>query len=229
MAHKPIESFAQLHEVLGELDAAGYGAYHGIFRGHADESWPTRPGIGRIKFYSGRNWTEEESLLFVKFKQRAVPFSELSPKTDWEWLTIAQHHGLPTRLLDWTRNPLVAAYFAVSGELDKDGALLVGKDFEPADLLKSPFETDGIRQFEPSHLTRRLQVQAGLFTIHEDATKDLPVKDFQKVVISKDAKRKLRHELYWYGIHQESLFPDLDGLARHLRWLRAENWWTPRS
>lgn len=89
------------------------------FRGQSDSRWNLTPSLARYP-----NGVEAEISLMKRFKQNAIPLSRTRPLSEWEWLFLMQHHGVPTRLLDWTESPLVGLYFAVSGEVSNiPGAL----------------------------------------------------------------------------------------------------------
>lgn len=77
------------------------------YRGIAREHFSLLPSLARL----GRPYPNMERNLLKQFQKYA--HKELVEKdTDWHWLSVAQHHGLPTRLLDWTYSPFVALHFA---------------------------------------------------------------------------------------------------------------------
>lgn len=202
-------------------------AYDGetvIFRGVRDATFALLPKVGRPELNLRGELLETELELLRLFKQRALPHLRLAPRDDWEWLAIAQHHGLATRLLDWTRNPLVAAYFAVEDDLPSDSAVYVYRNryYLGTEDWPNPFEYNRVGKFVPAHVTERIIAQAGLFTIHPDPRKPFENEHVDKIVIPAEARRSIRHTLYQYGIHRASLFPGLDGLATHLNWLRRK-------
>ncbi|WP_323098239.1 FRG domain-containing protein [Intrasporangium sp. YIM S08009] len=77
------------------------------FRGHARSSYSLTPSSFRPPGYD-----QHEGAMLKRFMQDAQSFLVEGPADRWEWLFLAQHHGVPTRLLDWSENALIALYFA---------------------------------------------------------------------------------------------------------------------
>jgi hypothetical protein len=106
-------------------------SYFQWYRGHADLSWELIPKVQRSFTGSEEELFRKERNLTNDFQMRAsvLPMAKPRPKLDEDasWLTLMQHYGLPTRLLDWTRSPLVALYFAVCEESNwsKDACIWV--------------------------------------------------------------------------------------------------------
>ncbi len=203
---------------------------HFIFRGQADD-WPLVPKGWRNGFVG-----KDQELLRSWKRQAVSMFDSSRINSEWDWLSVAQHHGLATRLLDWTLNPLVAAFFATESCYSKDapkecdGVIYVTRFQTPAviedDELKTmtPFsDLEGrVRLLWPNRIAARISAQAGLFTLHgnnqEIDQHTLYLDHFQKILIPHGAKANLRKELSFFGVHELSIYPDLDGLSAYLNW-----------
>jgi hypothetical protein len=96
------------------------------WRGHADAEWRLEAQVHRKNPEKPDRPSNIELTLIGHFVSRAPSRSRRPcPNSDdfFGWLFLAQHYGLPTRLLDWTESPLVAAYFAVLDRPDDDGCI----------------------------------------------------------------------------------------------------------
>src|SRR5689334_12744842 len=91
-----------------------------VFRGHGDAGWALETSLERAT--SSLPHRTVEDVLMNAFRQGAHLFEKHLPPADDDlsWLALMQHYGLPTRLLDWTRSPHVAAYFAAEYRPPRD-------------------------------------------------------------------------------------------------------------
>lgn len=189
-----------------------------MWRGVGDGTHLLIPKVARNWHLGAGLLRQEEAVLLHQFKIRATPFLENRPSSDWEWLSLAQHHGLPTRLLDWTRNPLIALYFCCINDAAQDGAVYGCRCLNEVDInaVPNPFDLKDDRKWSPYHISPRLAAQDGLFTVSSDPT--TPIKTGLEVCVrvKSSAKPRILLLLKKFGIHQGSIFPGLEGAAAYV-------------
>lgn len=200
-----------------------------IFRGVKKASYELLPSIGRFLTHKGKKFTKKDEQLLLKlFKQKAYPLIKEHKDNNLELLSIAQHHGIPTRLLDWTRNPLVAVFFAVRDEFRKNekeenSLIYVFRPQFKTDLDEDfdPFGIKSINRYIPKYWSPRINAQSGLFTVHPDPLNPYTSSEIEKIEISYGLRKEIKKRLNRFGMHQAYLFPDLDGISHHIKWLRT--------
>lgn len=271
------------------------------FRGQSkritESDYTLRPSIGRHEKFKMKKLFERDQIeraVLDTFTNHLLSHVRHLPRNEWEALAIAQHHGLPTRFMDWTTNPLVALYFATRQskflntttkddetirrepldsavyvltseptrysdlERPKENGVTPVRDIAttPADsdsayeefgladpddqvpnlaVLKnsreesedspkkkvevvSPFEIKENVIYDPPHVSPRIRAQDGVLMACHDPITSLDDNDILEIVIKHEAHDEIRRRLDQYGVFDKQLFPDLDGIAKWLKY-----------
>lgn len=223
MARITLPSF---HRLLVEVEDRYRSTGITIYRGVKDARYKLIPKVGRIAGYSAR---VERDILYL-FKKYGKPYIDRQAMNEWDWLATAQHHGLPTRLLDWTSNPLAAAFFAceessIANEIGSDSAVYVLQAPKVIDInrTRNPLaQGSGVDVITPDHASHRIAAQAGMFTIHWVPDRPVRRNGIDKFIIPGSLRQSFIDSLFNLGIHRGVLFPDLDGQAAFIEWLKCK-------
>lgn len=213
-----------------------------LFRGQADSSWEITPSVGRLlNDRKSRNshygtTTDVESVMFKRAcNAGAALFPDFAntgsaSQSAWRKLVIMQHYRLSTRLLDWTSNPLVALFFAFyePNPAEKCAVhLLINREGCTLSVLaeKNPsppkYEFNEIGVFDPPFINPRVSAQASRFTVHRDPCQAITAD--ATIELPRARRDLILRELDVIGVNDQSLFPDLDGIARYVVW-ESESW-----
>lgn len=186
-----------------------------IYRGETQDDYDLMPKFGRHQVLDSRNNIGREKDNLEEFKRMALSHLSYIPENDWDWLSVAQHYGLSTRLLDWTENSLIAAFFASNKKWSSDSVIYVldRRKFLHYDKNKSPFDIDEVLLFRPNHLTPRITAQSGIFTVHNNPMEIYNSEVLQRWVLKSKCLEELYTMLSTYGTDEATVFPDLQGIA----------------
>jgi hypothetical protein len=249
------------------------------------------PSLGRyehIRKLSPYDRDQLERGCLDVFDNHLMTYLSHLPRNEWETLAIAQHHGLPTRFMDWTTNPLVALYFATrKSKTDHEGKPLDSAVYvlisEPkrlsemkrensgqrvttpgaatAESRQDAYEEFGLRDeaaasaeiaeaeespeneetsaaggavvllpfditqnviYDPPHVSPRIRAQDGVLLACHRPLEPLEEKDYLEIIIKHQAHDDIRRRLEQYGVFDKQLFPDLDGIAKWLKYRAFE-------
>jgi len=202
-----------------------------FYRGQSQD-WPLVPSIDRVNHGGFDELLDFEHQVLSEFRRLSKPYYEEQYSQFNRLILHAQHQGLPTRLLDWTSNPLKALFFAVEDSSNDNDAVVWSFDAFNVEWNEEYPQLDRETYYfhRPSHLNSRIVAQESVFLVFPLAKKQTKILSIQdgghdteklgkkdKFIIPNERKKDIKATLASLGINKLSLFPGIDGVVNHLR------------
>lgn len=225
-----VRDWPHLASLVAESERDHSRIYRGVTkRRHALLPKIGRPGTRR-DFKSGEPQPYDaqfERELVTFFRRIAHPYLREEPQHELEWLAIMQHHGVPTRLLDWTYSPLIATFFAATkmgtGEPAGEAAAVFSCPVPPAvarEHEQSPLNQGReVFTYMPRHVSPRMQSQMSVLTMHQQPDEEWKPDKLACWEIPAELCGTFKLILDRCGINRASLFPDLQGVSEYAAWV----------
>ena len=202
-----------------------------IYRGQR-KYWPLLPSISRNN--DPAKLLSIENKFLKAFKKEGKGCLHLIPETDWDWLVVGQHHGLPTRILDWSYNPYVALWFALKKHQQNNSEpevwVLKPSSGDIIDSLENsrPFHGTKTKLFNTEFKIPRIREQEGCFILFKYIEKSdigfVPLEENQKmrtrierIRLRKYAALEMLDEIEKKGFIEARLFPNIDKVAKSIK------------
>ncbi|SMF91245.1 FRG domain-containing protein [Paenibacillus uliginis N3/975] len=213
------------------------------YRGHSDMDFELNSGLFREEWDNIDHFLGSE---LAKYKQYLNLGHLDHGESSWNLLSIMQHHGVRTRLLDWTESFTTALFFAfIDWELEKPASIWLlsplslneklnmgasyatHQDLPSYDDLvnrRSNFPENSIALY-PARNSKRMVAQRGVFTLQGNSMLPLDLEyngelvregKLLKISLTFDVYEDARDFLRQMGVNHYTLFPDLEGLAKHV-------------
>jgi len=174
---------------------------------------------------------------FWIFRKERHLYHDIKSLNQWDELTLAQHYGLPTRLLDWTLDPLVALYFALESvdqeNITADACVYI----LPADsniewVTSTELDEDVFSEVKvngseahsyilmPDYLNLRVRNQAGVFLLTSKIDFEFPKSEAHHVIIPASFIKVMKGQLIQFGVSRKKIYMDVQSLCSELKYMK---------